>query len=106
MLTTIVKYLPDWFPGAGFKRTAKEWNKTLMDLVEKPYNLVRRRMVEEKYRPSYLSKLLKDGNISTEEDFVAKWTAASLYAGGADTVSCNPLDAVFHDLDLQNQYRI
>jgi hypothetical protein len=102
MLTTLVKYLPDWFPGAGFKQTAKEWNKTVMDLVEKPYNLVRRRMVEGKYRPSYLSKLLKDGNISTEEDYVAKWTAASLYAGGADTVSCNPLDAVFHDLDLQN----
>jgi hypothetical protein len=92
MLTILVKYIPDWFPGAGFKQTAKEWNKTLVDLVEKPYRFVKQRMAEGKHRPSYLSKLLKDGDISNEEDHVAKWTAASLYSGGADTVSYNPLD--------------
>jgi hypothetical protein len=73
-----------------------------VELAEKPYNLVRRRMVEGKQRPCYLSKLLKDGNISTEEDHAAKWTAVSLYSAGSETVCCDPLDGVFHDLDLQN----
>ena len=27
-------------------------------------------------------------NMSGEEEFVTKWTAAALYTGGADTVSC------------------
>lgn len=84
-----MRYLPDWLPGAGFKRTASYWRKTLTDLVEKPYAFVRQQMAQGKNEPSYLSKLLENnnGNLSPEEDFVAKWSAASLYAGGADTVS-------------------
>lgn len=58
-------------------------------------------MAEGNHRPSYLSKLLKDGDISTEEDYVAKWTAASLYAGGADTVSYNPLNETLTWLRLE-----
>jgi hypothetical protein len=89
LLTELVRYLPGWLPGAGFKRTASYWRKTLMDLVEKPYAFVRQQMTQGNNEPSYLSKLLENnnGNLSTEEDFVAKWSAASLYAGGADTVS-------------------
>jgi hypothetical protein len=84
-----VRYLPDWLPGAGFKRTASYWRETLADLVEKPYAFVRQQMAQGKNEPSYLSKLLENnnGNLSTEEDYAAKWSAASLYAGGADTVS-------------------
>jgi hypothetical protein len=76
-------------PGAGFKQIASYWRKTLTDLVEKPYAFVRQQMAQGKNEPSYLSKLLENnnGNLSTEDDFVAKWSAASLYAGGADTVS-------------------
>lgn len=60
-----------------------------MDLAEKPYAFVKQQMAQGKTEPSYLSKLLEkdDGNITPEEDFVAKWSAASLYSGGADTVS-------------------
>jgi len=75
-----VRYLPDWLPGAGFKRTALYWRKTLTDLVEKPYAFVRQQMAQGKNEPSYISKLLanNNGNLSPEEDFVAKWSAASL----------------------------
>lgn len=58
-------------------------------MVDKPYEFVKQRMKRGDAETSYLSKLLEknDGNLSPEESFVAKWTSASLYGGGADTVS-------------------
>jgi len=90
MLTTIsVKYLPDWFPGTGFKRTAVAWRKTLMDSADKPFEFVKRQIAQRTNKSSYVSKLFaqNDGNLSLEEEHSAKWSAVSLYGGGADTVS-------------------
>ena len=42
---------------------------------------------------SYTSELLSQGQLSEEEEFVVKWTAASLYSGGADTVGTNVLSS-------------
>jgi hypothetical protein len=40
-----VKYVPEWFPGAGFKKTAKQWLATVNELAEKPYLMVKDEMV-------------------------------------------------------------
>lgn len=84
-----VRYLPDWFPGAGFKRTAAAWRKNLMEATEIPFEFVKRRMAQGTNKPSYVSKLLaqNDGNLSAEDEHAVKWSAVSLYGGGADTVS-------------------
>lgn len=84
-----MKYLPTWFPGAGFKRTGYEWRKTLLATIEKPYQLVKQHMRQGSYPPSYLARLLEqiDGEPTAEEELVSKWTAGALYAGGADTVT-------------------
>ena len=42
-----VRYLPDWLPGTGFKQTARAWRQTLYDMVDRPYNLVRKQMVRQ-----------------------------------------------------------
>ena len=42
-------------------------------------------------KTSYTSELLSQGQLSEEEEFVVKWTAASLYSGGADTVGISIL---------------
>jgi hypothetical protein len=81
-----VRYLPDWFPGTGFKRTARQWRATLTDLTERPYAFVKHQMAQGKHEPSFLSQLLESGDLDHEETFVAKWSALSLYSGGADTV--------------------
>ncbi|KAB8248624.1 cytochrome P450 [Aspergillus flavus] len=85
----LLKYLPTWFPGAGFKRTGYEWRKTLLATIEKPYQLVKQHMRQGSYPPSYLARLLEqiDGKPTAEEELVSKWTAGALYAGGADTVT-------------------
>ena len=91
MLTALVRYLPDWMPGAGFKKTAAEWHKTLTYFINEPYSFVKQQMKDGNNKPSFLSKLLEQngGNLTTEEALVAKWVSGSMYAGGADTVSTN-----------------
>ncbi|KAJ5388935.1 O-methylsterigmatocystin oxidoreductase [Penicillium cataractarum] len=88
-----LNYIPDRFPGAAFKQTARQWNKTLQAVVDGPYLFVRRQMKTGNYRPSYVSKLVHeycDGDtekmrLSPEDELAIKWTAAQMYAGGADT---------------------
>lgn len=85
----LVKYLPAWFPGAGFKQTAQEWRRSLEDVARKPYAFVQRRIEDGKYEPSFLSDIFKSNGIpspGSEEELVARWTTASLYGAGADTV--------------------
>ncbi|RDW81591.1 cytochrome P450 [Aspergillus mulundensis] len=83
-----LRYLPSWIPGAGFQRTAETMRDTLRVAVEKPYRFVLKQMESGRYSHSYLSNLLsetKEGSQSAEEEQVNKWTATSIYTGGADT---------------------
>ena len=33
----VVKYVPEWFPGANFKRLARKWRASTQDVVELPW---------------------------------------------------------------------
>jgi len=35
-----VRHLPEWLPGAGFKRTAKEWYAMVTDVSDAPFKNV------------------------------------------------------------------
>ncbi|TDL26571.1 cytochrome P450 [Rickenella mellea] len=90
-----LRYIPDWFPGAGFKRTASRSLKMANELADKPYAFVQRQMANGVATTSYTSALVEklekakadnaDAATIAEEEFVIKWSAASLYGGGADT---------------------
>lgn len=41
----VVKYVPDWFPGAGFKREAKRMRSDLYKATERPYQHVKNEIV-------------------------------------------------------------
>lgn len=58
-------------------------------IADRPYNFVKRQIESSKDKPSYLGEMLQGGfpEAGSEKELVAKWTAASLYTGGADTVS-------------------
>lgn len=70
----------------AFKQTAVHWRKTLAELVEKPHAFVKRQMASGNHSHSYTSALLGKGDVTGEKEHIVKWSAASLYAGGADTV--------------------
>ncbi|CAI7597243.1 unnamed protein product [Penicillium glandicola] len=83
----ILKYLPAWFPGAGFQRIAREWGKVLNTLAEKPYAFVLHQRSNKRDMSSYVSRHLNalGDDISPDEEHVIKWTAAAIYGAGADT---------------------
>lgn len=41
----ILKYVPEFFPGAGFKKKAREWKKLQEDLVNRPFEMVESQVV-------------------------------------------------------------
>jgi len=52
-----VKYIPAWFPGAGFKKKALKWRKLARDMIDRPYDMVKAQFVHPFHvitRPSYL----------------------------------------------------
>ncbi|KAI7510220.1 putative cytochrome P450 [Hortaea werneckii] len=87
-------YVPEFF--APFKRTAREWRATLMEVVNEPYAFSQRNLTQEKVRDSFVARATEQAETETglgpEEDHAIKWTAASLYTGGADT-SVSTLEA-------------
>lgn len=41
----LLKYVPDWFPGASFKRKAREWYKLTRMMAAVPYADAKKRIV-------------------------------------------------------------
>ncbi|KAI0066974.1 cytochrome P450 [Artomyces pyxidatus] len=83
-----LKHIPTWFPGAGFKRQAKEWRKLARAIIEVPFAMVKQQLSEGKASPCYVTSVLEQ-NRETPDDAVAedliRGTAAVSYAAGADT---------------------
>ncbi|KAL0565217.1 hypothetical protein V5O48_016811 [Marasmius crinis-equi] len=85
----ILRFIPEWFPGAGFKRQAKAWSEHMYLQSLEPHLWVKEQMKKGSAEPSFSSNLLQDGNggitDDKELDDVVLWTAGALYAAGADT---------------------
>jgi hypothetical protein len=44
-LLPLLKYVPSWFPGAGFKRMAAHYAAVNAEVVDRPFNIIQRKMV-------------------------------------------------------------
>ncbi|KAJ7235516.1 cytochrome P450 [Mycena rebaudengoi] len=87
----ILKYVPDWFPGAEFKRNAKVWRKLARDSMELPFAYVKREMASGTARPSFTLSCLRNvenldnpADVEYHED-VIKSTVGTMFLAGADT---------------------
>ncbi|KAL7799316.1 cytochrome P450 [Trichoderma afarasin] len=85
-----LSYLPEWFPGGGFKRTVREWRGLLDASADIPYAFAKQQMEKGSPQSSYVPKLINsikaDGKeIDEEIDEAIRWTAGVMFAGGADT---------------------
>ncbi|KAI6142757.1 cytochrome P450 [Pisolithus tinctorius] len=77
-------YLPEWFPGAGFKRIARESRADLHKMFDQSFEFVKEQMAAGVASQSVTSDLL-ERKTSTEEEYDIKWTAGVMFAGGSDT---------------------
>ncbi|KAL0954892.1 hypothetical protein HGRIS_003825 [Hohenbuehelia grisea] len=88
-LFPILKYVPAWVPGAGFRKKAARWAAINHTLVNAPYEATKASLSEGKVASSIvaemISNLSKDHTLREEQEEIAKGVAATAYAGGADT---------------------
>lgn len=77
-----LKQLPEWLPGMGFKKTARDWRKLNFSAANVPYDFVRRQMSRGIHRPSYTSEMIQgideapEDVLTSEQEEDIKWSAA------------------------------
>ena len=78
--------MPDWFPGTGWKQTAKLFKKSFLQATQIPYDYARLHQNGDD-DVSLVSKALAQHNeekvgLNENESNMLKWAAVSLYTGG------------------------
>ncbi|KAF9526842.1 cytochrome P450 [Crepidotus variabilis] len=81
-----LKHLPDWVPGTSFLKLARDWRRDTEAMADVPYAFTKKQVAAGTAVPSFVSTGLED-EASRSSEYIRdlKWTAASLYGGGADT---------------------
>ncbi|KAH8998285.1 cytochrome P450 [Lactarius hatsudake] len=79
--------MPSWFPGARYKRYAREWYLIVVGTVKTTYDKVKRELADGTATPSVAAKLISklDENSTEEDQWVSRAILGSMYLGGADT---------------------
>ena len=77
--------MPDWFPGAGFKRLARVAKARGEHMVDGAFNAAKKAMSSDDSIPSLVGSLLsreEPKEMTREEyEYTIKWAAGSLYGG-------------------------
>lgn len=82
----ILRHLPEGFPGAGFRKTAREWAQNVRGVANIPYSFVKKQVNYGTHLPSYVSSVIeRSDTLSAEDEHVIKYTAGAMYGGGSDT---------------------
>lgn len=68
----LVQYVPEWMPGTGWKKTGREFRKTMIKTVETPLRFARRKIAEGTAARSFISDFHKEkGDDLSQDDGVA-----------------------------------
>ncbi|KAJ7259531.1 cytochrome P450 [Mycena haematopus] len=82
----ILRYLPSWMPGAGFKRYAAECRQLTKEMREVQFDFVKQNMRDGVDSKSVVARLLEAKQARGRYDEVTiQNVAATAYAAGADT---------------------
>lgn len=86
----VLKYIPYWFPGAGWKRKALEWRDQKNTMISETFNWTKRCMQKGNAEPSLVRTLLEGipetgMGVEDAEEHI-KEIACTLFTVGFDTV--------------------
>ncbi|KAF9568495.1 cytochrome P450 [Agrocybe pediades] len=86
-----LKYIPSWFPGAKFKTDAATWAVDIRNLVDIPFEMVKKDISKGVAKRSFvydsLDKLKTDGVEDRYEEEIIKNCAGMVYLAGSDTTT-------------------
>ncbi|KAF7977288.1 hypothetical protein HWV62_4251 [Athelia sp. TMB] len=71
----ILKYVPEWVPGASFQTKAREWGMVGVQMLEASFDVMKKSIADGVARPSYCQSRLENGD---DEDLV-KNSAGTVY---------------------------
>ncbi|KAI1875920.1 uncharacterized protein JN550_001416 [Neoarthrinium moseri] len=83
-MVPLLRHVPDWMPGTGFKAIAREYKQTFDDVKNTPYLYAERKFEQGSAKPSFIRGLLQDRPTAKERE-VIKSAGIGLYSGGTDT---------------------
>ncbi|PIL25358.1 cytochrome P450 [Ganoderma sinense ZZ0214-1] len=83
----VLRYLPSWFPGSGFKTWAAEAKRDIASIVDHLFESSKSAMTSDSSGRPMVHRILGDSGLQgdTELEKVCKEVAATMYVGGADT---------------------
>ncbi|KAG6867889.1 hypothetical protein C0993_009820 [Termitomyces sp. T159_Od127] len=87
----IMRYLPSFLPGTGWKLQGEIWRQQLEGLSEVPHKWVKKQMETGDFIESFTSRYIRPNGIDmvdAEQEDIVKWCAGGLYAGASDTTLC------------------
>ncbi|SJL09908.1 uncharacterized protein ARMOST_13289 [Armillaria ostoyae] len=98
-LLPILKNVPDWFPGAKFKKLAQRWRENVEEMREEPFRYAAESVAKGTAPSSFVSenlKNMKQNGVSESETYleIIKNASAVAFAAGADTTVSTVLSAI------------
>ncbi|PHH88204.1 hypothetical protein CDD83_7851 [Cordyceps sp. RAO-2017] len=90
----LLKYIPSGLPGTKFKQTAREWDRVNEELAEVPFSFARSQMDKADHTPSLVTRLLQEKHGTSYAEDAIKYSAASIYSGGSDTLASSLASAL------------
>ncbi|KAF5346713.1 hypothetical protein D9756_010425 [Leucocoprinus leucothites] len=82
-----LKYMPEWMPGAGFLKTAKEGRRIVNSFFDDLYAAAVQEIADGVAQPSFVSLALEENDETEIPDLkeVIRETAGIFFAGGSET---------------------
>ncbi|KAF8602797.1 cytochrome P450 [Ceratobasidium sp. AG-I] len=88
----VLRYLPEWLPGMGWKKTIRGWREHKEYTTSAPYMWTKEQMRTGSAVPSIVQKILSGFTNSTpnaEEDLDIELLASTIFGGGTDTTAAS-----------------
>ncbi|KAF9457387.1 cytochrome P450 [Collybia nuda] len=85
-----LKYMPSWFPGAGFQKYSAEQSQLTARIRNEPYSFVKTQMLTDEHSPSWLADTLENnatGNRTAASEDDIKDAVGSMITGTGETTS-------------------
>ncbi|KAH9937831.1 CyP450 monooxygenase [Epithele typhae] len=84
-----LQYVPDWFPGAQFKRDAKTWKARFNAIKREPFDAAMKAMNQGGVGDLSIAAAMIEGQdpsaVSPEDKELAEMVCSAVYLGGAET---------------------
>ncbi|EMD31245.1 hypothetical protein CERSUDRAFT_100592 [Gelatoporia subvermispora B] len=96
----ILRLVPNWFPGAGFKRKAGEWRQRMKRIRDEEYEVIEQQVKQGTATSSFIANVIENHPERTaDQDNIFRWTAVGLYGGGSDT-SVSAIESFFLSMSV------